>query len=86
MENRRNVPASELAELAEKYLPLVRSIAHKKSHVMGCDFDEALSIMLVAFAEALRNRGGYGAFSDFFTRVLDRAPVAEAERFRSKPK
>lgn len=80
MENRRNVPASELAELAEKYLPLVRSIAHKKSHVMGCDFDEALSIMLVAFAEALRNWGGYGAFSDFVTRVLDRAAVAEVRR------
>ena len=80
MENRRNVPALELAELAEKYLPLVRSIAHKKSHVMGCDFDEALSIMLVAFAEALRNWGGYGAFSDFVTRVLDRAAVAEVRR------
>lgn len=47
---------------------------------MGCDFDEALSIMLVAFAEALRNWGGYGAFSDFVTRVLDRAAVAEVRR------
>ncbi len=80
METRRNVPASELSELAEKYLPLVRSIAHKKSHMMGCDFDEALSIMLVAYAEALRNWGGYGVFSDFVTRVLDSAAVAEVRR------
>lgn len=80
MKARRNVPSSELAELAEKYLPLVRSIAHKKSHVMGCDFDEALSIMLVAFGEALRNWGGYGAFSDFAVRVLDCAAVAEVRR------
>lgn len=80
IETRRDVPTSELAELAEKYLPLVRSIARKKSCVMGCDFDEALSIMLVAFAEALRNWGGYGAFSDFVTRVLDHAAIAEVRR------
>ena len=48
--------------------------------MMGCDFDEALSIMLVAYAEALRNWGGYGVFSDFVTRVLDSAAVAEVRR------
>ena len=64
--------AAILKERPENLFPdYLQKKAEYGQNVMGCDFDEALSIMLVAFGEALRNWGGYGAFSDFAVRVLD---------------
>lgn len=80
---RRKVSDTEKGALAERYMPLVEAFARDRCTFMRCDYDEALSILLVSFAECLEVWDGVRGFGALATTVLKRAVRSEVRRQRA---